>query len=73
MNFGQNTLNWLLTQGQALVLVGCIIFAVFFAIKRETNKLVGFLIVAAIALFVVFNPYGFKDLLLMVTNKVFGV
>ena len=40
--------------------------------KRELSKLIGFLIVALVAVGLVFNASGVKDVLLQLFNKIIG-
>ena len=63
MNFGQNLYNWFLSNAQSLVLIG---------FKREFSKLIGFLVLALIAVGLVFNAAGVKDVLLQLFNKIIG-
>ena len=63
MNFGQNLYNWFLSNAQSLVLLG---------FKREFSKLIGFLIIAIIAVGLVFNAAGVKDILLELFNRIIG-
>ena len=42
-------------------------------IKREFSKLIGFLVVALIAVGLVFNAGGVKDVLLELFNKIIGI
>jgi len=72
MNFGVNLYNWLLTNAQSLVLVAIVFFGVILGFKREFSKLLGFLVVAAIAVGLVYNTGGVKDLLLDLFNKIIG-
>lgn len=41
--------------------------------KREFSKLIGFLVVALIAVGLVFNASGVKDVLLELFNKIIGI
>ena len=41
--------------------------------KRELSKLIGFLVVALVAVGLVFNASGAKDVLLQLFNKIIGV
>ena len=41
--------------------------------KREFSKLIGFLVVALVAVGLVFNASGVKDVLLQLFNKIIGV
>ena len=66
MNFGQNLYQWFLSNAQSLVLMAIVGF------KREFSKLIGFLVVALIAVGLVFNAGGVKDVLLELFNKIIG-
>lgn len=70
---GQNLLTWLQGEAQPLVAVALIIGAVIFIFKKETAKLVGFFILAAIVAVVVWNPMGILDVLRGITGNVVGV
>ena len=41
-------------------------------LKREFSKLIGFLVVALVAVGLVFNASGVKDVLLQLFNKIIG-
>ena len=73
MTFGQSAYTWLSTELGYVVLIALIIGAVYFALKRETAKMIGFIVIAVFVVFVVFNTTGFKNLLLAIITKVFGV
>ncbi len=72
MNFGQNLYSWFLSNAESLVLMAIVVIGLYLGFKREFSKLIGFLIVAAIAVGLVFNASGVKDVLLNVFNKVIG-
>ncbi len=72
MNFGQNLYNWFLTNAQPLALLAIVIIGLYLGYKREMSKLIGFLVISIIAVGLVFNTGGVKDLLLDIFNKVFG-
>lgn len=72
MNFGVNLYNWFLTNAQSLVMLGVVLFGVWLGFKREFSKLIGFLVIAVIAVGLVFNTGGAKDLLLSLFNKAIG-
>lgn len=72
MDFGVNIYNWFLTNAQSLVLLAIVVIGLFLAFKREFSKLIGFLIVAVIAVGLVFNTAGAKGLLLDLFNKAIG-
>ena len=73
MNFGQNLYTWFLSNAQSLVLLAIVIIGLYLAFKREFSKLIGFLIISVIAVGLVFNTAGVKDLLLELFNKIIGV
>lgn len=72
MNFGQNLYNWFLSNAQSLVLMAIVVIGIYLGFKREFSKLIGFLIVALVAVGLVFNASGVKDLLLNLFNRIIG-
>lgn len=72
MNFGQNLYNWFLSNAESLVLMAIVVIGVFLGFKREFSKLIGFLIIALIAVGLVFNAPGVKDVLLSLFNRIIG-
>ena len=64
MNFGQNLYQWFLSNAQSLVLMAIVVIGIYLGFKREFSKLIGFLVVALIAVGLVFNAGGVKDVLL---------
>ena len=70
MNFGQNLYQWFLSNAQSLVLMAIVVIGIYF--KREFSKLIGFLVVALVAVGLVFNAGGVKDVLLELFNKIIG-
>ena len=72
MNFGQNLYNWFLSNAQSLVLLAIVVICLYLGFKREFSKLIGFLIIAIIAVGLVFNAAGVKDILLELFNKIIG-
>lgn len=72
MNFGQNLYQWFLTNAQSLVLLAIVVIGLFLGFKREFSKLIGFLVVALIAVGLVFNAAGVKDVLLNLFNRIVG-
>ncbi|WP_275905191.1 hypothetical protein [[Eubacterium] hominis] len=77
MNFGQNLYQWFLSNAQSLVLMAIVVMAIvvigiYLGFKREFSKLIGFLVVALIAVGLVFNAGGVKDVLLELFNKIIG-
>ena len=63
MNFGQNLYQWFLSNAQSLVLMAIVVIGIYLGFKREFSKLIGFLVVALIAVGLVFNAGGVKDVL----------
>ena len=72
MNFGQNLYQWFLSNAQSLVLLSIVVIGIYLGFKREFSKLIGFLVVALIAVGLVFNAGGVKDVLLELFNKIIG-
>ena len=72
MNFGQNLYNWFLSNAQSLVLLAIVEIGLYLGFKREVSKLIGFLIIAIIAVGLVFNAAGVKDILLELFNRIIG-
>ena len=73
MNFGQNLYQWFLSNAQSLVLMAIVVIGIYLGFKREFSKLIGFLVVALIAVGLVFNAGGVKDVLLELFNKIMMV
>lgn len=55
MNFGQNLYNWFLSNAQSLVLMAIVVIGIYLGFKREFSKLIGFLVVALVALSVLYS------------------
>ena len=72
MNFGQNLYQWFLSNAQSLVLMAIVVIGIYLGFKREFSKLIGFLVVALVAVGLVFNAGGVKDVLLELFNKIIG-
>ena len=72
MNFGQNLYQWFLTNAQSLVLLAIVVIGLFLGFKREFSKLIGFLVIALIAVGLVFHASGVKDVLLNLFNRIVG-
>ena len=72
MNFRQNLYTWFLTNAQSLVLMAIVVIGLYLGFKREFSKLIGFLVVALIAVGLVFNAAGVKDVLLQLFNNIIG-
>lgn len=73
MNFGQNLYNWFLSNAQSMVLMAIVVIGLFLGFKPKFSKLIGFLIIALIAVGLVFNAQGVKDVLLNLFNRIVGV
>ena len=72
MNFGQNLYNWFLSNAQSLVLMAIVVIGIYLVFKCEFSKLIGFLVVALVAVGLVFKASGVKDVLLQLFNKIVG-
>ncbi len=72
MNFGQNLYQWFLSNAQSLVLLAIVVIGLYLSFKREFSKLIGFLVIALIAVGLVFNAQGVKDVLLGLFNRIVG-
>lgn len=68
MNFGQNLYNCFLLNEQSLVLIATVIISVHVGVKRELSKFIVFFVVTLIAVWLVFNTAGVKDILLKLFN-----
>ena len=62
MNFGQNLYRWFLSNAQSLVLMAIVVIGIYLGFKREFSKLIGFLVVALIAVGLVFNAVSYTHL-----------
>lgn len=73
VNIGQNFFNLLVDNVQWIVLGAMVVFGAILAWKREFTKLVVFAFIAIIAVVLVFNTTGVKDLMLEIGNAVLGL
>ncbi|HAP8533449.1 TPA: hypothetical protein IYJ03_001939 [Enterococcus faecium] len=64
--------QWFLTNAQSLVLLAIVVIGLFLGFKREFSKLIVFLVIALIAVGLVFNASGVKDVLLNLFNRIVG-
>ncbi|HAQ2173676.1 hypothetical protein ACJK17_09465 [Enterococcus faecium] len=64
--------NWFLSNAQSLVLLAIVVIGLYLGFKREFSKLIGFLVIALIAVGLVFNASGVKDVLLNLFNRIVG-
>ena len=62
--------NWFLSNAQSLVLMAIVVISIYLGFKREFSKLIGFLVIALIAIGLVFNTGGVKNVLLQLFNKI---
>ena len=60
---GENLYNWFLSNAQSLVLMAIVVIGIYLGFKREFSKRIGFLVVALVAVGLVFNASGVKDVL----------
>lgn len=72
MNFGANLYKIFLTNAQYLLLMALAAIGLYLGFKREFSKLIGFLVIAVIAILLVFNTSGIKDVLLQIGNTIIG-
>lgn len=72
MNFGQNLYNWFLSNAQSLVLLAIVVIGLYLGFKREFSKLIGFLVVSLVAVGLVFNADGVKDILIGSVHPLYG-
>ena len=49
-----------------------VVIGIYLGFKREFSKLIGFLVVALVAVGLVFNASDVKDVLLQLFNKIIG-
>ena len=54
-------------------MMAIVVIGIYLGFKREFSKLIGFLVVALVAVGLVFNASGVKDVLLQLFNKIIGV
>ncbi|ALA55249.1 hypothetical protein CAY60_020790 [Shouchella clausii] len=72
MNFGQNIQSWFSTQIGALFLVIIGAVAIYFLVKREFSRFVGFAVFALIVSVFVFMPQQVRTLGRTLWSTVFG-
>ena len=65
-------ISMVLSNAQSLMLMAIVVIGIYLGFKREFSKLIGFLVVALIAVGLVFNAGGVKDVLLELFNKIIG-
>ena len=72
MNVARAMFRCCLLYTSSLVLMAIVVIGIYLGFKREFSKLIGFLVVALIAVGLVFNAGGVKDVLLELFNKIIG-
>ncbi|HER2025535.1 hypothetical protein LCL90_22900 [Bacillus infantis] len=72
MNFGENIQEWFSAQIGALFLVIIGAVAIYFLVKREFSRFVGFALFAMVVGVFVFTPDSVKDLGSKLWETVFG-
>ena len=70
--FRTDSLQLFLSNAQSLVLLAIVVIGLYLGFKREFSKLIGFLVVSLVAVGLVFNADGVKDILLELFNKIIG-
>ena len=70
--FRTESLQLVLSNAQSLVLLAIVVIGLYLGFKREFSKLIGFLVVSLVAVGLVFNADGVKDILLELFNKIIG-
>lgn len=70
--FRTKLIQLVLSNAQSLVLLAIVVIGLYLGFKREFSKLIGFLIISLIAVGLVFNAAGVKDILLELFNKIIG-
>ena len=72
MNFGHNLYQWFLSNAQSLVLLAIVVIGIYLGFKREFSQLIGFLVVALIAVGLVFFAGGVKVVLFVLFYQIIG-
>ena len=70
--FRTEFIQLVLSNAQSLVLMAIVVIGIYLGFKREFSKLIGFLVIALIAVGLVFNAAGVKDVPLELFNKIIG-
>lgn len=71
MNFGQNILEFVQINVAPIFLVVLACVAIYFLIKREMTKFIGFIIVAIVVSGFVFVPETVRDILVNIFKFIF--
>ena len=69
---GENIYNWIIGEARWIVMIGLAVFGVYFLFKRESSKLIGFILLAAVAILFILNGTGVIDFLLGLGNTALG-
>lgn len=72
MGFGQAILDMVIDSAGPLVIAGLIIAAVYMVYKRKLTELIGVVFLGMIALGVIYNPTGVKDVMVRIFNAIIG-
>ena len=72
MNFGQTFITGFYQTLNHWCFLAIVVIGLYLGFKREFSKLIGFLIIAIIAVGLVFNAAGVKDILLELFNRIIG-
>lgn len=73
MGIGENLYNSIAPDLQWIVIIILVGVGVYLIIKRQFTGLIGLLVVGVLAVGLVFNPMGAKDVLLGLFNKILGI
>lgn len=72
-NIGQNLYDLVIGNLQPVVWIGIAVIGMILLFKRKVTEMVVFVIVAAVAVVLVFNTGGVQTWLLEIANKVLGI
>lgn len=72
MGWGQNAYNLFISDAGFIVMIAMAALGIYFGIKREFSKMIGFLIVMVVAAGLVFATSDVKDVMVELFKKVIG-
>jgi len=72
LNFGQNLLDWFISQAQPIAVICFIAVGIFFLAKREISNLLGGLLLAAGSVFIIFSPQLIINSIIELGQKILG-
>jgi len=72
MNVGENIFTWFQTQAQYFYYIACIAAIIYLFVNKKIAELIGFVVLAAIAAIVIFNPMGAKDFFVSLGDMAIG-